>query len=154
VNLHNFQLEYVSDSVERFVDKDAGDIDLGDLMQSVLPEEIELIGLKSRVISDFYTSFLNKEDVLKYKNIFSYRIKDAGGKERSMLYQAFPLSVLENGTPEHVFCLQTDISHLKVTGTNTVSFIHMDEGNVIIILKSPKVNLIPKILLLVTCQTF
>ncbi|MDT0651562.1 response regulator transcription factor [Autumnicola edwardsiae] len=128
VNLHNFQLEYVSDSVERFVDKDAGDIDLGDLMQTVLQEEIELIGLKSRVISDFYTSFLNEEDVLKYKNIFSYRIKDAGGKERSMLYQAFPLSILENGTPEHVFCLQTDISHLKVTGTNTVSFIHMDEG--------------------------
>ena len=60
--------------------------------------------------------------------MFSYRMKDAGGKMRTMLYQAFPLSVLENGTPEHVFCIQTDVSHLKVTSTNTVSFIHMNGG--------------------------
>lgn len=45
-----------------------------------------------------------------------------------MLYQAFPLSVLEDGTPEHVFCIQTDVSHLKVTSTDTVSFVHINGG--------------------------
>lgn len=128
VNLHNFELEYVSDSVERFVNKDKKDLILQDLLQTVIPEEIEVINTKSKVISDFYTSYLDKENVLNYKNMFSYRMKDASGKIRTMLYQAFPLSVLENGTPEHVFCIQTDVSHLQVTSTNAVSFIHMDGG--------------------------
>lgn len=128
VNLHNFSLEYVSDSVEEFVGKDPENVNLQDLLHAVIPEEIESLSLKSKVNSHFYTSFLNKEDALHYKNLFSYRMKDAEGGIRTMLYQAFPLSVLENGTPEHVFCIHTDVSHLKVSSTNSVSFIHMNGG--------------------------
>ncbi len=128
VNLHNFELEYVSESVELFINMDAGDISLQDLLQTVLPEEIDNINLKGKVINDFYASFLDMEDVLDYKNMFSYRMKDASGKIRPMLYQAIPLSVLENGMPEHVLCIQTDVSHLKVTSTDAVSFINMNGG--------------------------
>lgn len=128
VNLHNFELEYVSDSVKPFVSKEVKDLNIQDLLQTVIPEELEIINLKSKVISDFYTSFLKKENVLRYKNIFSYRMKDGGGKLRTMLYQAFPLSVLESGAPEHVFCIQTDVSHLKVSSTSAVSFVHMNGG--------------------------
>lgn len=128
VNLHNFKLEYISESVTRFVNKRPENIQLPDLLATVVPEEIEVINLKSRVISDFYTNYLERDNVLNYKNVFSYRMKDGNGKLRSMLYQAFPLSVHENGTPEHVFCIQTDVSHLKIASTNTVSFIHMLGG--------------------------
>ena len=128
VNLHNFELEYVSESVEIFVDKEVADIDLKDLMKTVLPEEIEKIKLTSKVVADFYTSFLDKESALDYKNMFSYRMKDASGKLRTMLYQAIPLSVLENGMPEHVLCIQTDVSHLKLRSTNSVSFVNIEGG--------------------------
>lgn len=128
VNLHNFQLEYISESVELFVSKKVEDIKLEDLLQTVLPEEIDNIHLKSKVISDFYTSFLDKDSVLDYKNMFSYRMRDENEKIRTMLYQAIPLSVLENGMPEHVLCIQTDVSHLKVTSTGAVSFIKMNAG--------------------------
>ncbi|MEG9326647.1 LuxR C-terminal-related transcriptional regulator [Salinimicrobium catena] len=128
VNMYNFELEYVSDSVKDFVSKSLREIKLQDLLQTVVSEEIESVKLKSKVISDFYTSFLKKEEVWAYKNMFTYRMLDGEGKKRKMLYQAFPLSVLENGTPEHVFCLQTDVSHLQVTSTNTVSFIHLHGG--------------------------
>lgn len=128
VNLHNFELEYVSDSVDRFVNKNVNELDIKDLLQTVVPEELESINLKSKVISDFYSNFLDKENVLDYKNMFSYRMRDAQGQLRSMLYQAFPLSVLDDGTPEHVFCIQTDVSHLHMSSTNSVSFIHMKGG--------------------------
>lgn len=128
VNLYNFELEYVSESVEAFVAKSPKEIKIKDLLQTVVTEELESINLKSQVISDFYTSFLDKENVLNYKNMFSYRMIDFQGKKRSMLYQAFPLSVLKDGTPEHVFCIQTDISHLHVSSTNSVSFINMNGG--------------------------
>lgn len=128
VNLYNFELEYITESVEGFVGKKAKNIVLRDLLETVLPEDIQNLNLKSKVINDFYTSFLNRDTVLTYKNIFSYRMTDAGGKVRTMLYQAMPLSVLKNGTPEHVLCIQTDVSHLKVTSTSAVSFINMDGG--------------------------
>lgn len=128
VNLHDFSVEYVAPSVKEFVGKDAGQVDLQDLLETVVPEEVEILSLKSKVNSHFYTSFVGKEDVLHYKNVFSYRMKDADGAVRTMLYQAFPLSVLENGSPEHVFCINTDVSHLKVSSTNSVSFIHMNGG--------------------------
>lgn len=128
VNLYDFELEYVSESVRNFVSKKIDDLELKDLLLTVIPEELESINLKSRVISDFYTNFLDKDQVLQYKNMFTYKMRDAQGKMRTMLYQAFPLSVLENGAPEHVLCMNTDISHLHVTSTNTVSFIHMSGG--------------------------
>lgn len=99
-----------------------------DLLQTVVSEEIESLNLKSKVISDFYTSFLTKENVLAYKNMFTYRMQDVSGKIRTMLYQATPLSVLDDGTPEHVFCVQTDVSHLKVSSTRAVTFLHMNGG--------------------------
>lgn len=128
VNLYNFELEYISDSVEQFLDMKASEVTMKDLLQSLVPEEIDTINLKGKVISDFYTSFLKKKEVLAYKNMFSYKMQDSKGEIRTMLYQAMPLSVLENGTPEHVFCIQTDISHLQVTSTNDVSFINMNGG--------------------------
>ncbi len=128
VNLYNFELEYVSDSVQLFLGRSASEIDLKALMQSIPPDELELIGKKSKIISNFYTSFLDKAGVLNYKNLFFYRMKDATGQIRTMLYQAVPLSVLENGSPEHVFCIQTDVSHLKITTTNAVSFVHLNGG--------------------------
>lgn len=128
VNLYDFELEYISDSVEGFVGKSAKEITMQNLLQTLVPEEIESISLKSKVVSDFYTSFIEKENVLRYKNMFTYRMKDGSGRVRTMLYQALPLSVLKSGSPEHVFCIQTDISHLKVASTNAVSFIHLDGG--------------------------
>lgn len=128
VNLHDFRLEYVSKSVEQFVAKPVEEIVMQDLLETVIPEELEGINLKGKVVSDFYTTYLKKEDVLSYKNMFSYRMKDPEGHIRTMLYQAIPLSVLENGSPEHVLCIQTDVSHLKMSSINAVSFININGG--------------------------
>lgn len=128
VNLHNFKLEYISDSVIQFIDKRVGDVEFQDLLKTVLPEELEHIQLKGKLIADFYTRFLNKSEVLQYKNMFSYRMEDKCGNILTMLYQAIPLSVHESGSPEHVLCIQTDVSHLKVTSTKDVSFLHLDGG--------------------------
>ena len=128
VNLHNFSLEFISGSVEVVTGMDPAKVNLHDLLQMVLPEEVESLRYKSRVNSDFYTSFVDPKEVLIYKNMFSYRMKNVSGEIKTMLYQAFPLSVLENGAPEHVFCIHTDVSHLKMSSNNTVSFLHMNGG--------------------------
>lgn len=128
VNLHNFKLEFISDSVAQFVNKKVSEIRLEDLLKTVLPEELVHIQLKGKVVSDFYTRYLSKAEVLQYKNMFTYRMTDKDGQVISMLYQAIPLSVHESGTPEHVLCIQTDVSHLKVMSITDVSFLHLEGG--------------------------
>lgn len=128
VNLHNFSIEYISDSVKAFTGKEPDTIDLQELLQRIVPEDLEILSLKSKVNSHFYTCFVDKKEALEYKNIFSYRMQGANGRIHTMLYQAFPLSVLDNGSPEHVFCIHTDVSHLKLSSNNSVSFVHMNGG--------------------------
>ncbi|MGY5846014.1 response regulator transcription factor [Salegentibacter sp. HM20] len=128
VNLKDMSLEYISNSASVFIGKAASEIQMQDLMQNILPSEIEKIKLKSQVISGFYNKFLQGNEGLDYKNIFSYRMKDAAGTVRTMLYQAIPLSLSQAGTPAHVLCIQTDVSHLKITGSNAVSFLHINGG--------------------------
>lgn len=128
VNLLDMSLEYLSDSASIFIGEALENIQLQDMMQNILPSEVEKIKLKSQVISHFYTQFLNNQEGLDYKNIFSYRMQDAAGSIRTMLYQAIPLSLSETGTPAYVLCIQTDVSHLKITGSNAVSFLHINGG--------------------------
>ena len=70
VNLHNFELEYISDSVQRFVDKDAGDIEIKDLLQTVISEEIALLISKVRSLVIFTQIFLKKSMSLPIKICF------------------------------------------------------------------------------------
>lgn len=128
VNFYNLQLEYISDSVRGFMSKEKDLLTLEDLLKTALPEELPHIQQKEKVISDFYLRFLDKEDILSYKLLYSYQLMDPEGNIRTMMHQSIPLRVNEDGMPEHVFCVHTDISHLKVTSTTDVSFINLNEG--------------------------
>jgi DNA-binding CsgD family transcriptional regulator len=128
VNFHDLNLELVSDSVIEFIGIDSKSVKMQDLLGVALPEEIEGIKKKESVINDFFLNFLDTEDILYYKVIYSYRMRDAKGKIKTILHQATPLSVAENGFFQHVFSVHTDISHLKVSSTRDVSFVNLKSG--------------------------
>lgn len=128
LNFHNVEPDFISPSAEEFVGIPSDEISMEDLLRTTLPEEVESLKKKEKVIKDFYWRYLDKEEMTSYKLISSYRMKDYKGKVRSMLHQATPLSVSENGTPQHVLSVHTDISHLKVSSTPEVSFIHLKGG--------------------------
>lgn len=128
LNLFNIQLDYVSASVEDFVGISREKVTINHLLNTVIDEEITDIENKEKVIKDFFNRFLEKGKGLSYKLVYSYQMKDYKGKNRTMLHQATPLSVSNNGALQHVLSIHTDISHLSLKSTKNVSFINL-EGN-------------------------
>ncbi len=128
VNFHNLELELLSDSIKEFVDVAPSKVDMRLLLSLALPEEISMIQQKEHVIQAFFTGFLNQDEVMDYKVIYTYRMKDSSGKERLMLHQATILSTTSEGRFVHVFSIHTDISHLAVSSTDCVSFVHLKGG--------------------------
>ncbi|TRO65741.1 response regulator transcription factor [Christiangramia sabulilitoris] len=127
-NFHTLALEMVSDSVTAFTGKDPEEVDLELLLSLALPEEIEKIHLKEKVISEFYLNHLNPSEMLDYKLVYTYRSRDYRGKERLMLHQATCLSINEQGRFVHVFSIHSDISHLASGSSQDISFINIEGG--------------------------
>jgi DNA-binding CsgD family transcriptional regulator len=128
LNMHNLEIEYISKSVQYFTGILPDEVGMGDLLSLAIPCEIESIQLKEKIIKDFYLNFLNPEEILDYKVIYSYKMKDHKGKERVILHQASALSITDTGILEHVFSVHTDISHLNSAICNQISFVHMHGG--------------------------
>lgn len=128
LNMHDLELDYLSSSVRNFTGKEPRDVDIHTLLDMALPKELEYIHLKEQLIKDFYFNFIKPQERLQYKVVYPYRIRDYKGNIRSMVLQATALSLTETNMLKHVFSVHTDISHLKVTKTDRISFIHLHEG--------------------------
>lgn len=127
-NFHNLQLELISNSVYNFTGKKPEEVNMNILLSLALPEEIEKIHKKEQVISDFFLNYLDNAEMLNYKIVYTYKMKDYEGKERVMLHQATVLSLNEEGRFVHVFSIHSDISHLVSTSTQDISFINIEDG--------------------------
>jgi len=128
LNMHNLELDHVSDSVKLFAGKTASEVTMQDLLKLALPGEIENIQQKENVIKDFYLRFLKPDQILDYKVMYSYQMQNPKGKIITILHQATALTLNKNGFFEHVFSVHSDISHLKVTSSRDISFINMKGG--------------------------
>ncbi|APU67780.1 response regulator transcription factor [Christiangramia flava] len=128
VNFHDLQLDELSKSVTKFVQKDYEKIRMEDLLATIIPEDLKGVANKEGVIKDFYNRFLSKEEILSYKVVYSYRSTGLDGEIKNMLHQATILSTDENGIIRHAFSMHTDVSHLNLSPNDDISFIHMDGG--------------------------
>lgn len=128
LNMHNLELEFVSNSVEKFAGSPPEKVQMGDLLSLALPSEVEYLQLKEKVINDFYLNFLSTDQMLNYKIVYTYKMKDFKGEGRTILHQASILSLSEDGFFEHVFSVHSDISHLNSCSCDRISFIHLNSG--------------------------
>ena len=128
LNMHNLELDYISKSVQYFSGLSPQEVEMQDLLSLALPSEVESLQLKEKIIKDFFLNFLSTDQVLSYKIIYSYKMKDHKGQERTMLHQASALSLTDEGFLEHVFSVHTDISYLNPSMSQKISFVHMYGG--------------------------
>lgn len=128
LNMHNLELDHISRSVEQFIGEATGGISMEDLLKLALPDEVEYLERKELVIKDFFSQFSNPADIMDYKIAYTYRMQDFHGNKRTMLQQATVLSVADNGFPQHVLSIHSDISHLAPASSSKVSFIHLGRG--------------------------
>lgn len=128
VNFHTLELEMISNSVSEFTGLKPEEVDMNDLLSLALPEEIEKVQKKEKVITEFFSSLLNPTDILQYKIVYTYKCRNYKGEERVMLHQATCLSLNEEGRFVHVFSIHSDITHLTSSSTENISFINIEDG--------------------------
>ncbi|OEY72722.1 response regulator transcription factor [Salegentibacter salarius] len=130
-NFQSLEIEMISDSVCKFIKKDSipeDGVKFQEILALALPEEIEKIQRKEQVIRDFFVDYLPTNKVQDYKVLYTYVIKDSGGKRRVMLHQATTLSQDKEGRFVHVFSIHTDISHLTNQSVEEISFLNIRGG--------------------------
>jgi len=130
-NFQSLEIEMISDSVYNFIKKESvseNNVDFQEILSLPLHEEVEKIKRKEQVIRDFLIDYLPPEEVLDYKILYTYVMKDFEDKRRVILQQATPLSQNEQGRFIHVFSIHTDISHLTNQSVEEVSFLNTKGG--------------------------
>lgn len=127
-NFHTLELEMLSDSITRFVGLPPEEVDMNNILSLADSTDVEQIHLKEQVGKSFYIDFLAAEEVLDYKILYTYNLRDYNNRTRLMLHNACALSIDDKGRFIHVFSIHSDISHLAAKNTEDVSFIHMSGG--------------------------
>ncbi len=125
MNMHNLELDYISPEVSNFYKIEMEDITMEVLLETANPDNIPILEKKEGVIKDFFVNHLDKNKITDYKIIYSYDMIDQYGKSRTMLLQATPLSISEEGFVKHVLSIHTDISHITPKASPNVSFMDL-----------------------------
>lgn len=95
------------------------------MMEKVHPEDVKTaVAFQERLVS-FFTA-LPIDKIFKYKISFDWRVRNSDGNYLRMLQQAFVAAHDEQGMIIRLFCIQTDITHLKPEGNPTLSFMGLD----------------------------
>ena len=130
-NFRSLEIEMISDSVCNFIEKESvpkTGIEFQEILALALPEEIEKIQRKEQVIREFFLEYLSPPEVLDYKVLYTYVIKDYKNNRKVMLHQASPISQDDQGHFVHVFSIHTDITHLTYQSVEEVSFLNICGG--------------------------
>lgn len=126
INFFNLQFEFVSDEVEKVTGFPTETVTMNDLLSIV--QDLKDIQQKEKVVLDFAINHTTGNELLNYKFLYTFRIKDRYGKQRTMLLQNMALSMSEDGGPRHVLGVHTDVTHLKMAPSNTISIINLSDG--------------------------
>lgn len=93
-----------------------------------IAQDLPVLQKKENVVQDFALNHTESQDLLDYKFIYTYSIKDLNGNPRTILLQNIVLSTSEEGNVQHVLGIHTDVTHLKLAASDTLSIIHMKGG--------------------------
>ncbi|PIB34676.1 hypothetical protein BFP72_04255 [Reichenbachiella sp. 5M10] len=127
INFHDLSFEYLHPGIKEVLGLSPNQTTIFDILQLLPDEEAKSIHQKETFVLSFFEQ-VQPSDILHYKALYTYRSLDNKGSMHQMLLQAVTLSTTNLGIPEHVLCIHTDITHLRLSPVEQVSFIHLQGG--------------------------
>ncbi|APG61029.1 response regulator transcription factor [Christiangramia salexigens] len=125
LNLHNLEIDFISEDYRNLLDVPREEVTMEKLLTTVVKEDLGNVENKEKVMQDFFSRYLTKEEKLKYKALYSYQLRDPKKRKHRMLIQATPLSLSQNGSIKHMLCIHSDISHYNINVSPYISFIDL-----------------------------
>lgn len=121
-----FEMKIVSPQVQEILGVAPNSFNTEELLNRIHPTDIPIMQKSEEIVKEFFLSYLPKEDITKYKVVYSIRIKRNNGQYYHNLHQTTVLSTVNEKTIESVICTETDISHISKTPRSTISFIDLE----------------------------
>lgn len=126
----SYKMTFVSEGIEEVLGIKSEDWSIDTFFNLTHPDEIENTHEKEAVSLKFLFHDIPKEDITAYKKTCLTKMRHANGNYKTILYQAKPINVSDDGKIQTVIGIQTDVTHLNVPIRNEVSFISRKKPNV------------------------
>lgn len=121
-------MQHMSDNVKNILKIDPMEATLELLVERILPGQKGIVAKKEAVAVDFFYNHLPASEIISYKSVYTYTIRDIDDNPHTILHQATPLTLNHNNKPEHILVVHTDVSHLYPQHTDNLSFVNLNNG--------------------------
>nr|WP_322626152.1 LuxR C-terminal-related transcriptional regulator [uncultured Flavobacterium sp.] len=125
VNIRRSLIEHVSFEVTSLLGYSPEDITVPFLVSLMHPHDVPYF-LNFESASERFFNDKSGEDLFKYKVQYDFRIKNAAGNYVRLLHQY--MIIQHDATDVLTFAVDTDITHLKLTGVPQLSFIGINDA--------------------------
>ncbi|WP_165500362.1 LuxR C-terminal-related transcriptional regulator [Pedobacter psychroterrae] len=124
-NVRKMEFAFISPEMPGILDYPMEMISMPFFLSIIHPDDIPyFMSFESQVVQFFNN--LPNEKIGKYKVRYDYRVKKGNGEYMRLLHQMLTIIPDESGMPVHSFCVHTDITYLKPSGTPLLSFIGLE----------------------------
>ncbi|MFO7743967.1 MAG: LuxR C-terminal-related transcriptional regulator [Psychroflexus sp.] len=128
IDMPTLKIEYISEGAKNILGIDPMEVDVELIIDRLIPEQKEILAKKESVVVDFFYNYLPAKEMMSYKSVYIYTIRDVDGNLRTILHQATPLTLTKGYKPKQVLVVHTDVSHLFVQHKDSLSFINLNNG--------------------------
>lgn len=122
-NFATNEMDFVHPNFEKMFGIPLDQYSMDTLLSLYHPDDLDMMWKKENLASDFYFNFLEPQDIINYKCVYTNRMKGADGKYFTILHQAKAINMSQDGKIARVLGVHADITYLKPTLDSKVSFI-------------------------------
>ena len=123
MNFVDMKFDFISKSVFSVLGMTPQKATLQGLLNSWHPEDLETMSIKEPLIFEFLYNYVKPTDIPHYKVSYINRLKNFDGTYKKILHQSSTISVSNDNKIEKTFCVETDVSHLNIPMSNTITFL-------------------------------
>ncbi|MEM6630847.1 MAG: LuxR C-terminal-related transcriptional regulator [Bacteroidota bacterium] len=118
---------YVNRKVKEVLGYEPEKVNIRSFTERIIEEDIEHLAKCEKKAGNFFFNYLPKPLIPKYKVSYCFRIKDAHKVEKQLLHQSFVLGIDDRDTILNTLVVHSDITHLSLPLSKTISFMSLNE---------------------------
>lgn len=123
MNFNEMKIDYISDSVFNILGMSKEEASVDTLLAAWHPEDLKKMSKKEQLVFRFLYKEIPAKDRMFYKVSYINRLKNKDGSYKRILHQSTAITLTNDKKIERTFCVETDLTHLNIPISDTVSFL-------------------------------
>ena len=125
-NWFTIEMEYVDPNIQNVLGIEPEEWSEVKFLDMQTEESLIQTQKKEEAVGRYCQEIIPAHELPNYKSSYFVTMVTPGGKKKRILHQSNTLTLSKNGTTERVFCVHTDLSHMKILKDETVSMLGMN----------------------------